>query len=451
MTVHTTAANIFKARFNKAHLNQIFNLYIAMGSSTGRDGVKLDVFKARLNEEIDIIIRKVNACNFEFTSYKEKLISKGASKPPRQLSIPTIRDKLVLKFLAQLLVAIYPDQAAQTPHLIIKRVHELSGSRPTTDYYLRLDIQNFYPSIDHKILMRILRRKIRSKQILHLIENAIKTPTGKPKTADNQNQTGVPQGLSISNILASIYLTDIDADLTKDTSIDYFRFVDDILIIANKAKVDELEKSVSALLKRKRKIKCHPVGESSKSLKIILNKGIEYLGYRFCIDKIEVRPSSFKKMFANLMKILTGLKYKKSKGRLIWRLNLRISGCQYKERHIGWLFFFSQSKNIRQLKQLDAFALKQAEKFLSDQELKTLKRFVKAHYEIKYHASDTKYFPNFDNFDDDQKKAQITILQSQTNAAVLDALSPEELDVLFKKCIGREIADLEIDMMEVFS
>jgi hypothetical protein len=35
--------------------------------------------------------------------------------------------------------------------------------------------------------------------------------------------------------------------------------------------------------------------------------------------------------------------------------------------------------------------------------------------------------------------------------AEIDALSPEDLDELFRKCISREIADLEKDMMEAFS
>jgi RNA-directed DNA polymerase len=451
MTTPLPAAALFKARFNKTNLLKIFDSFFSDGASVGRDGTKLDMFKARLDEEIEIILRKVKACTFEFTSYKEKLISKGAGKFPRQLSIPTIRDKLVLKFLAQFLAELYPGQVAWVPHSTIKRVHEVSRTRPDTDFYLRLDIENFYPSINHKILMRILRRKVRNKQILHLIENAIKTPTGKQKSTDTTNVLGVPQGLSISNILASIYLTDIDKKFVGDPTIDYFRFVDDILIVASQPRTDELEKTVPSTIKQKRRLKCHEVGKGTKSIKVSLKEGIDYLGYRFCIDNIEVRSSSQKKMFANLMKIMTGMKYKKNRGRLIWRLNLRVSGCQLKGRRIGWLFFFSQSKNIQQLKQLDAFVAKHASKILPVAELEKLKRFVKAYYELKFHTATTKYFPNFDAFDNDQKKAQIAVLLPEKSNAQLDALSQTELDDLFQKCVNHEIADLEMDMMEVFS
>jgi len=138
-------------------------------------------------------------------------------------------------------------------------------------------------------------------------------------------------------------------------------------------------------------------------------------------------------------------------GKLIWRLNLRISGCQLNGRKIGWLFFFSQSKNTQQLKQLDAFVAKHAAKVLAPGDRGRIKTFVKAYYEIKYRAGTTKYHPNFDAFDDEQKKAQISVLLPKKTAAELDALSSEKLDELFKRCVGYEIADLEKDMMEVFS
>lgn len=446
-----SASQLFKARFNEKYLRNVYDNYLADGASTGRDGVTLDMFKAKLDDEIEIILRKVKARTFEFTSYREKLISKGAGKAPRQLSIPTVRDKLVLKFLALLLADLYPGQVAWVPHSTIKRVHDVSRTRPATDFYLRLDIENYYPSINHKILMRILRRKIRNKQILHLIQNAIQTPTGKQKSSSTLNSLGVPQGLSISNILASIYLADIDQEFSTDSTIDYFRFVDDILIITTQARTDELGKITPTLLRKKRKIKCHKVGTGNKSVKVPLSEGIEYLGYRFCVDRIEVRQSSIKKMFANLMKIATGMKYKKNSGRLIWRMNLRISGCQLNSRRIGWLFFFSQTKNVQQLKQLDAFVAKQVSKVLPPTDQKKIKRFVKAFYEIKFHGETSKYFPNFDEFDAEQKKAQISILLPSKTTAQLDALSAKELDDLFQKCISHEVSDLEKDMMEVFS
>lgn len=447
----TLPGKLFQEAFGPTQLNDIFNDYIADRSAVGRDGVSAKVFAFRIEAEIEIIIRKVRSCSYEFSSYKEKLISKGASKPPRQISIPTVRDKLVLKFLAELLAKIYPEHVTRVPHSTIKQVHTASRTRPTTDSYLRLDIEAYFPSIDHKILMRILRRRIRKKEILHLIENAIKTPTGIKKSTGRRNGIGIPQGLSISNILSSIYLSDIDYKMRGFPGIEYFRYVDDILILGEPARVNELSTFVPRLLKSKRKIKCHPVGASGKSVIIPLTDGIDYLGYHFRLERTEVRRASYKKMFSNVMKIVSGMKYAKNRGPLIWKMNIRISGCHFVGKNIGWLFFFSQTNNVSQLSRLDAFVRQKAGEVLSAGDLERIKTFVKAYHEIRYNADSSAYFPNFDNFDSEQKKQQIGGLMPRKSRAELDAMTPEDLDALFRKCVSREIADLERDMMEAFS
>lgn len=116
MIAPPSAAKLFKAEFTAPSLHKIFDEHLSSGASVGRDGTKLEMFKTRLDDEINIILRKVKATTYEFTGYKEKLISKGAGKYPRQLSIPTIRDKLLLKFLALLLARIYPEHASSVPH-----------------------------------------------------------------------------------------------------------------------------------------------------------------------------------------------------------------------------------------------------------------------------------------------------------------------------------------------
>jgi hypothetical protein len=51
----------------------------------------------------------------------------------------------------------------------------LAGGKFT--HFIKLDVTNFYPSVDHDILEAVLKRKIRKKEIHHLIRAAIETPT----------------------------------------------------------------------------------------------------------------------------------------------------------------------------------------------------------------------------------------------------------------------------------
>lgn len=451
MNFYSKPGQLFADSFTKPHLKEIFEEFIEDGAAVGRDGMSVEMFASRIDSELDIVFDKVTACKYSFTSYREKLISKGAGKLPRQLSIPTVRDKLVLKFLSEFLADVFPENVSQLPHSIVRRVHDSSSSRSPSDYYLRLDIENFFPSVDHKILMRVIRRRVRKKAVLHLIQDAIVTPTGRIKASDSLSQRGIPQGLSIANILSSIYLTEIDKSFCSILGVDYFRFVDDILFAGPKSDILHLANSAPQLLRSKRKLKCHKVGDGGKSVILPLTDGIDYLGYRFCLSKIKVRDASFKKMFTNLMKIFSAMKYADNRGPLIWKLNLRISGCQFMTRKIGWLFFFSQTKDMQQLKLLDRFVTNQARKVLKAEDQERIKRFIKAYHEIRYKVNETSYFPNFDSFDDEQKRQQIFVLLPRMSREQIEALEPAALDVLFRKCIRREIADLEKDLMELFS
>lgn len=442
---------IFNENFNKKHLNSIFDQFLADGTAVGRDGIRVDKFAENIEDNIDIILRKVNAQNYDFTSYREKLISKGPDRPPRQISIPTIRDKLLLKFVSQFLVQVYPEHASHTPHSIIKRVHDIAAKSNLDDQFLRLDIKNYYPSINHGILIKILKKKIRKKQIISLLHDALSTPTGRKKVPENRNEKGVPQGLSISNILSAIYFSVVDKEIESFGGVEYFRYVDDILIVGAPDVISRLSEEVPTLLESRLKISCHPVGQGGKSTIVDIGQGIEYLGYKFCGREIEVRDASFKKMFMNIMKVITSMKYGKNNSKHLWRLNLRISGCRFKNRNIGWMFFFSQTKNMRQLMQLDEFVYAKARKYLNEDELKKLKRFIRSYHEIRFNSGETEYFPNFDDFDDEQKKKQIQILRPELKYEEIEGMNSSELHKLFVSIIRRETSDLEKDMMEAFS
>src|SRR5690606_14564898 len=118
---------------------------------------------------------------------------------------------------------------------------------------------------------------IRKKTILDLIEKALITPTIPVPSRNNQpNKKGIPQGIAIANILANIYLSDIDNKYSQNIEIKYFRYVDDILILCKKDNAmevrDDFIKSLQVL-----------------SLEISQNKyksgdikeGFSYLGYSY--------------------------------------------------------------------------------------------------------------------------------------------------------------------------
>ena len=61
---------------------------------------------------------------------------------------------------------------------------------------------------------------------------------------------------------------------------------------------------------------------------------------------------------------------------------------------------------------------------------------------------DTNYYPNFDKYDECQKKELIKKLPLYKSHYKFNRLSTDDIKQLFEKCVRKEIADLDRDMME---
>lgn len=108
-----TPYKLFKSFTSKKHLKKIYETNIKNKPAVGLDKLNNHTFSNRLDNEIDVIHRKIENKTYHFTTYKQKLISKGANKPPRCISIPTIRDRITLKVLCELLQSIYKSKIIQ--------------------------------------------------------------------------------------------------------------------------------------------------------------------------------------------------------------------------------------------------------------------------------------------------------------------------------------------------
>ncbi|EPM7908711.1 RNA-dependent DNA polymerase, partial [Vibrio alginolyticus] len=85
--------------FTSDNLRDIYLTHFALSKVTGVDCIQPKHFAKVQNQELHTIVTKVYFGNYNFTRYKEKLISKGANKHPRQIAIPTLRDRITLKAL----------------------------------------------------------------------------------------------------------------------------------------------------------------------------------------------------------------------------------------------------------------------------------------------------------------------------------------------------------------
>ncbi len=405
--------------------------------SIGLDKISVTCFESRIDEELEIIERKVKTGKYCFTRYRQVLISKGAGRAPREISIPTVRDKLVTSILNDLLVEVFGEQTkSPLPQLVLASIQK---ELLFYDYYIRIDISKFYSSIDHQGMMRIVRRKIRKKEILSLVENAITTesialPIKEPLKRERREK-GIPEGLPISNSLANLFLSDIDKKYMSDYEIKYYRYVDDILILV---KGDDPESFQNGILRdlKKHGLEANP----EKSEMGVISKPFSYLGYYICDKFFSVSKRGIYRIENSIEKLIKECKNNNLKY-LEWKLNIKITGFIIDEHKYGWVFFYSQITDTSVLHHLDWFVNKILTRYRLQDNIH-VKKFVRSFFEITKKLHETRYIPNMNEYSIEDKR----LILSEIYSEKVDGFQNSRIEALFRKIMRREIQDVERDV-----
>ena len=433
------AYKAFRNIFTYDSFLEIYFKYIQHKRNVGLDKMTGDVFERNLDTNIEAALIKIMDNNYRYTFYKARLISKGREKYPRVISIPSVRDRLILKSIHLLLANVYEDDAKN--ELVHTLINRLKTKISRYNYFLKIDIKNFYPSINHKKLTQILKRKIRKPEILSLIHNAITNKTllsYKEKVPSIDK--GIPQGLSISNILASIYLFNLDKLFKQKRVFSYFRYVDDILILHNNPKYDEIKDLIT---KELQELDLQINEEKIEEGNII--DEFTYLGYKNTSVGFSVRNSSVESLHQSILKNFTIYKHSNELpiSHLEWIVNLRITGCVFNKKKYGWMFFYSQIADLTLLFKLDNFVSNIIRKNLPMKDRFLPKKFVRTYHEIINNLSKTKYIPNFTEYSVAKKKEVLNKIFGFKDPF---SWTDEKIDRIFSKKIFQSIKELEKDI-----
>ena len=436
----------FEDFFSEDYLSQRFEERLSESNFRGVDGTTVKRFEKDLEKQVKFISSRVLAGTYSFSRYKEKLILKGANSLPRQISVPTIRDALTLRAVCDYLTKTFPNSVPRPPHEYTKRIVQDIKATNNNISFIRLDIKNFYPSVNHEILLRTLTNSGLEQREIVLIKSAIETITGKPKSTKT-NPQGVPQGLSISNILASIYFSEFD-DIWSN-KVNYFRYVDDIMILNEAPFAKKTLEDMCCDLKDRLDLEAHELtqGETGKTTIRTLEEGVDYLGYTISNTPLRVREQSYRKVFEAITKVFTRHKYDKNDPRFLWKLNLCITGCTFHQRSIGWVFYFRQMEDMAQLHRLDVFVRQMLKKYGRPELTNKVMSFVKAHREIRYNRTDTTYIPNFDTFTLGNMVQTVALLTKETEEEV-GMKTRSEIEKQFFRLIKKQSIQLEQETID---
>lgn len=253
--------------------------------SPGVDHVTYEMFETRRKEEL----RQLNLelADHRYESLPVKLTNLYKGEKVRTIALFSMRDKVIQQSLAHELGRLYeplfanstyayrPGQSAlEALKLIEDRTRGRSGL-----WVLKMDIQNFFDTIPHEKLLRVLGKRIKEQDVLDLMRTVLKAKVLDTQDGELQEkEIGIYQGSSCAPLLSNIYLMDFDREMEQRCSF-YIRYSDDILVLeTEEEKTRELYEYSRLYLEQKgltlkeSKTEIHRFGGS---------EGFVYLGYEF--------------------------------------------------------------------------------------------------------------------------------------------------------------------------
>lgn len=460
--VKTDDVATFSSLFSTAALEAAFKETFATTTGKGVDRLNGFQFEKSAKHQLAAASKKCLTGCYRFSPFLEVLKTKGRDKNPRLIGIPTIRDRVVLHQLNKFLAAIYPERVPK--NVASTYVREISNDllqKPqTTTWICSTDIKTFYDSIQRGRLLRVLARRIKCQQALKLIGHALVTPTvpkntRRAKHTEYRTEAGVPQGLAISNILASIYMQEVDEAMRK-MGVTYYRYVDDVLMYGDHDTVHKAFGSLRARLRR-RGLGLHPIG-SGKSHFQQLSKPFGYLGYTIQWPQISVRDSTTERFLQsiaakfsdythNKARRLERFKYltpERLKEIFILELNERITGAISNKKRYGWIAYFNQISDLTLLYRLDK-AIEEMFKRLQDFGNKApadLKKLRRAYFEMKF-SPQGGYVRDYDKIT--TRAEMLALLTERGRVGPEEALTDEQIQDRYEKYLQHVLAAMHKD------
>lgn len=385
-----------------------------------------------------------------FTQYRQMLISKGAGRPPRVISVPTARDRVVLRVLSNVLLELFPEARGPLPHQKVAQVREAVASG-SWESYVRVDVRDFYGAIPHDVIHRAIRERVPRGPLNSLLASAIATPTvpdGAPRSTV-ANPRGVPQGLSISNAVAEIVASVVDTRFENRNDLAYFRFVDDVLVLCESKLAREVFDEIRAAFDSIG-LEVHPLDvRHSKSSLGRIKDSFDYLGYVFDGKRVSVRQASVRKIEANIARVFAAYKREIASGdatrtapaRCIWRLNLIITGCVYEHKRLGWVRYFQQMDDLTLLKRLD-LTVDRIEKRFMPGLIGGRKKFMRTYWAITK-ADRSEYVPDFDSADSARMRRTLSRVFGVSGVS---SKTDAEVRAQFFALVRHEVDRLEVDI-----
>lgn len=202
--------------------------------------------------------------------------------------------------------------ALQTVYKLLKQ------DKPRFGWALKIDVSRYFDSLPHGMLKAMVHEKVSDPMVRLLVDQYLEQAGSFLGTPGR----GVLHGYSVSGILSNIYLNRVDSIMGKKApNIRYFRYVDDILVLAQGR--EALERAGETLLSLLEELGLEvKQDDRDKFQQVCLIEGVktpgnyrrslDYLGFRFVAEadglKVFIRPKTLQKYRMKIQNIVRKLR-----------------------------------------------------------------------------------------------------------------------------------------------
>ena len=298
----------------------------------------------------------------------KKYIAKEGTDRKRVVYTLPEDETMVLRLLTWLMIRKYDHVFSKglysfRPQVSVSHAFlRLSNHRNISEMYsYKLDISNYFNSIDVPTLLPLLKELLSDDQTLYsLLESLLSDPRAIENGDVICEEKGVMAGLPISVFLANLYLVSLDKAFDQIRDVIYCRYSDDIIVFA--PDLETLEKAKSFLHDHLSAM--HLSVNKSKVVQTEPKEMWTFLGFSYREGEIDVCAHSVRKLKSKMRRKARALiRWKHAKGKEDWMaarafvkyFNKRIYTSE-DPHEINWSrWYFPLITTDKSLKMLDAY------------------------------------------------------------------------------------------------
>ena len=252
--------NLLEKIVDRRNFFEAYKKVKANKGSHGIDGMRVDELLSYLKGNYENLKASLLS-----GTYKPQAVRRVEIPKPngtlRLLGIPTVIDRLIQQSINQVLSPIFDREFSnssygfrprRSAHMALKQSqkHINEGYK----YVVDIDLEKFFDTVNHDILMHLIAKKIEDKRVLKLIRKYLNSGI-MLEGAVVKSEEGAVQGGPLSPLLSNILLDELDKEL-ETRGHRFCRYADDCNIyVKSKRAGERVLKSLTIFLEGKLKLK----------------------------------------------------------------------------------------------------------------------------------------------------------------------------------------------------